>query len=426
MVFTLGDIIMSYEKKKKSNKDFCLFFLVSVLFIFGAGSSTSGLLGDNEKIVNSDCTINERIFERVWRKYADINDDRVPSQSKSWEAQQYHRAAEKYIKLKADLYRLRCIMGIHAKMRRDTREIRRLLVRNIKQNLLKSLMRLTYFTYTTIKGAAGLGSSYSNLFSKGISKSVKLASAIKVVKHYTPKESHLSFSDKKVSSTLASYGLTGALELVENFDDPNAIAAAMTQEFNKNYYPSATLSKAEIKLLANQKKLMDMFDERLEESYKLSREWLKQAKAIETQLGNLKTEMARWEMEEKKRLKDMFIQDCLKNKRKEINTNKPDNISGTWRWTATCGSSTFTGTFTIGALDETNRFKGSFSNGHHGTLEGTFTGNRLKFERKLPDGRTQTWDGDLLRDRKIHGWVTDQKHSNMKLPTKCRFTATRG
>jgi hypothetical protein len=290
---------------------------VIFLLVFSVTVPSSPWFGNGHKIINDDCTINSAVFEQHWRKYADINDSRVPSQSKSWEAQQYHQAAESYINLGRELYELQCIMAVHAQMRLDNRRTLEALNRNIKVNLLKSFIRLSYFTYTTIKSAKGLGTSYANLFDAKVLTSVKLASAVKTVRHFVPEKSKLEINSKNTSGKLKSLSLSGALELVENFDDPNAIAESMVKDFNDKFLPSVKLSENEINVLRKQREFKDKLDKSLRQSYKQSKLWRKKAETMKARLKQLKSEMASWEQKEKERIKDLLIENCKKNKKKE-------------------------------------------------------------------------------------------------------------
>lgn len=293
--------------------------LCGVMFLtFLSGAGPSFPFSDNgDNIVNEDCTINTAVFEQEWRKYTDINDNRVASKSKEWEAQQYHKFAELYIQKSKELFQLKCVMAIQAQMRRDKRKTLDALNRNIKANLLKSFIRLSYFTYTTIKSAKGLGSSYANLFDPKVLNSVKLASAIKTVRHYVPEKSKLEINTDQLSGKLKSLGLSGALEMVENFNDPNAIAQSMVNDFNDKFLPKVKLSKEDFELLRKQRKFKDDLDKGLRESYSQAKEWRKQANRMKAKLEQFKAEMARWEEKEKERIKDMLIQNCQKKKRKE-------------------------------------------------------------------------------------------------------------
>jgi hypothetical protein len=208
-------------------------------------------------------------------------------------------------------------MAVHAQMRRDNKKTLDALNRNIKVNLLKSFARLSYFTYTTINAAKGLGSSYANLFDPKVINSVKLASAVKTVRHYVPNKSKLEINTKTVSGKLTSLGLSGALELVENFNDPNAIAQSMVNDFNGKFLPSVKLSEGEIKLLRNQREFKDKLDKMLRKSYTQAKEWKKQTNTMKVKLKQYKAEMASWEDKEKERIKDMLIQNCKKKKRKK-------------------------------------------------------------------------------------------------------------
>lgn len=304
-------------RNRMSNHISQVIYLVVFLFFSSGTSRSFSLPGNGDKIVNSDCSINKAVFKREWRKYADINDSRVPSKSKHWEAQQYHKFAELYIQKSKELYQLECVMAVHALMRRDNKKTLDALNRNIKVNLIKSFIRLSYFTYTTINAAKGLGSSYANLFDPKVINSVKLASAVKTVRHYVPNKSKLEINTKTVSGKLTSLGLSGALELVENFNDPNAIAQSMVNDFNSKFLPSVKLSKEEINLLRNQRKFKDKLDKMLRKSYTQAKEWKKQTNTMKVKLKQYKAEMASWEDKEKERIKDMLIQNCKKKKRKK-------------------------------------------------------------------------------------------------------------
>jgi len=299
------------------------FITCAILFLFIIATCPAFT---QEEVIDKNCEINWDIFNRDWKKYSDIDErfsfNELELSSRSWETQQYYNAKEKIVDVKLQIYFLKRDMEIDRLMRKDLRDYKDRLVRNIKVNLLKSFWRLAYITYDTIKTAKGVGQSYAKAITSA-EVIPKIGSSLKVLQGLKPKQPKSEKNINDITAKVKSVAVKGTLEAIESLADPAATGKAVYEETVKQILPSADLTKEEIELLKKQHLDNNLLTAILEESYRVNLERQKEVQKLEKEVKQLVEEHLRWEAEEKQRIADMLVDNCKQNLKKAVKEVEP-------------------------------------------------------------------------------------------------------
>lgn len=256
-------------------------------------------------------------FDTEWKKYSDI-DSKEPIQSRSWETQGVVRTHEQILQLKVENFKLERDMEIDRLIRLEARAYKDALVRNIKQNLIKATIRLTYTTYTTINAGSSAGKSFKT-FLTGTETLARAGGLLSTVKTVIPKGSKLEIDTSTVVGKVANIGIETAYQALESLGDPKDIAIKFMTETKKASVPGADLSPEEINILRDQHITKQFVDFAIAESYKDNAKRRAQVMANENKIKQLEAEAAAWEGQEKTRVKNMLREACLEQKREYEN-----------------------------------------------------------------------------------------------------------
>jgi len=261
---------------------------------------------------NNDCSINEDQFSQDWMKYSDF-DNRIPFESRSWEAQSGLKLQDQIISLKVENFKLQRDMEIDRQLRLEVREFRNALAKNLKANLVKATLRLSYITYTTIKNGWGAGKSYESILT-GTENIKRLGAAISTVRGLVPSDSSLAIDTNSVTGKAASGGLSVAIEALENLGDPKSIVNKVMTETSAAILPSADITPEEVAILKDQYIVKNIVEHSLAESYKENAKRRKKLLDNQNKIKELEASFAAWEAKEKQRVKQMLEDSCLKQK----------------------------------------------------------------------------------------------------------------
>ena len=241
-------------------------------------------------------------------------------QDRSYEAQQAVATYDKMIDLMIEGFTLERDLEIEKQMQSELESYRTALVQNIKTNLLKSFWRLSWVTYTTIKGGKGLGESYSGLLTsaEGIEA---IGTGLKVVQGVIPNDSVLAIDTSTLSGKAKSVGAATALEAIESLGDPVKIATTLFDSASNAALPSADLTEEEIAILKDQHLAKGWVDKTLAESRADNDARTARMSQIEAEIAQLQTEIDGWESKEKQRVSGSLEESCKELKR-QFDENK--------------------------------------------------------------------------------------------------------
>ena len=294
-----------------------------VIWKYEARAAASGAAkSTGEGVLGADCTINEAVFERDWKKYSDI-DERIELKSRSWEAQKADEITRKIGELEDESIRLQAEIILNGQVRREARELKKALVTTLRANLVKSLFRLSILTADAMKTGYDLGTTYAKLFTLEAVETLpdaleKIQDVTAVVGGLMPEGS------EAVNAVNENAGeMKTALDLLTASGDEAAIilmgeALNRAEEKAKEYLPpwdTVQLSPEDINILESQFLHNQALNEFLEESYAEDR--LRSARVrteIPGEIERLREELAEWEGKEKQRVREMLIAGCQDSK----------------------------------------------------------------------------------------------------------------
>lgn len=306
---------------------------ILILVLLGTGTSSFA-----EGVLNEDCTINESVFNEEWLKYSHI-DERIDVQARSPEAQEVQAISDE-LKFQYEAYAITEFdLELERQKRSELKTIKKLLVRNIKNNLLKAFMRLTYVTYDTIQVAKGNKGSVEAILDKTTSGVQIITSYIKIRKSLK-KPSKIASQKKTMIDRAKGLSESYVLEYLDTAGDPKKLAVHVINDLQKEAFDivktednwsDPKLSDADFKLLRDQYLKNHDYDALIAESDKIISQLLDNRKAHLEAIETLESQYHLYMAREKARVREVLIQGCKDQKEKneeedeeeDVNTSEP-------------------------------------------------------------------------------------------------------
>lgn len=277
---------------------------------------TDGDVLDGNKCVRPEKSDTERRecrealenIENNWEKYSDF-DERLGSDV-SYEVQQFNKTLDEIATLVSQAHELEYKMEIDRQIRLELREYKKALVQNIRTNLLKSFWRLSYVTYTTIKGAHGAGGSVEKILDpesvmQGVGAGLKLIQA-----NIPPTAKDYQIDTATTQGKIKSIAWNATLETMESIANPKDIAIQFMKDTRGAVIPSANISDEEIQILRTQHLSNKAVDAVLAESYAVNGERRTELAQIEKKITNKYNELQTWKHKEYQRVKANLEDQC--------------------------------------------------------------------------------------------------------------------
>ena len=333
---------MRHYGKEGAQQMRCVFMALLLLLPGAASARAQGA------IAGRDGCVDPAAFERDWRKYSDL-DERIPLESRSWEAQQQHAAREEMAEARREIAGLAAEMELDREWRLAARDYEQAITRGLRANLLKAFWRLAWITYNTTGGPTGgpaamvktsgavkamVGNKTKGVFDfvkatemiktgKGLgelatepfmsqfltdaSKLATTARVIGIVKKVIPKRySKLPGNEGKV----VNVGVDAVLDGMKNLDEPRdqvvkVVAGTLTKAFesgSKELLPSADLTDAEVAVLRQQHQDQQFVKKALEESYRVNAARQRRIEELEAQIREAEKKAEAAERRERSRV----------------------------------------------------------------------------------------------------------------------------
>ncbi len=264
------------------------------------------------RALHADCTINHSVFDRSWKKYSDF-DDRIPFRSRSHPVQRYHDAYENLLRHKVQAFKLRHEMALNREARKEMRAYRKALINGTKANLLKAFFRLAAFTGMTVRNGVGLGRTYAGLFSSA-SLVKQVGGALDTVNSLALPGSGYAIDTKDIPGKVKKVGVDTAIEAMKEFDHPERVVAKLVQSTAKAVLPNPALSERELDILRDQHLEKRHLDDALQKSYRLGAGRRDELRKMERAMESDRSEIVRWEREERKRVRFMLTESCRESR----------------------------------------------------------------------------------------------------------------
>lgn len=241
------------------------FFVLSLAVALVLGAPSALAAPATEKIIDDDCVINETVFEKKWKEHSEFDS----TEPQNFNVLEYNEIATKISDLSKEYWQLEKELYHNRRMREEIGETKNQIVLNLRNNLVKSLFRLSIVTADVISSSKDFGSS--------------LAAETMIKK-------------------LLGLGLWGFEEGVEMFI-PSADDLKLSDKDLK-LLSDMHLNKEELdRLLAELEGRVALVSARMDE--------------ISGEVRGLQEEQDAWELNEKKRVREMLIADCQENKKKQ-------------------------------------------------------------------------------------------------------------
>jgi hypothetical protein len=258
--------------------------------------------------LNEDCTINQEEFDTDWRRYSDI-DERIPFESRSWEAQNAVSAYDQMIETMVTAFEIERDLEIERQTQAELQKYKDALVQNLRTNLLKSFWRLAWVTYSTIDSSRGVGQSYSTLLTEGMAVET-VGAGLKVIQANIPAQSALAIDTSGVGGKAASVGANTALELVDSLGDPVKVATEFMKSSTMATMPSADISPEEVAILRQQHLENGRIDDAIIQSQETITAMEGMLMMLEDDMQDFRSEVAEWEAKEKARVAASLEASC--------------------------------------------------------------------------------------------------------------------
>ncbi|MEA1975425.1 MAG: hypothetical protein U9N10_07740 [Bacillota bacterium] len=320
-------LLLFKNRNKNKNKTTLIALFLATILLFNTTSSYSNIIDEK------DCTFNEDVFNKEWIKYSHI-DSRLELKTRSPEAQEVQLISDSIRSNYASLLITELQIELEKDKREELKTIKKLLVENIKTNLSKCLIRLSFVTYDTIKSGYELKGSIKAILNRATAGAQVISSWIKV-------QNTLSIPSKtgKAGNALIDSvkNITNStiLETVDTVFNPKAIAKNLVKDIKKEIVGSikandpstdANLTDEDYKILRVEYLRNRELDVAILESDMIIRNILIPQREYHTEtIELLKKQYIEMMTKEKERVKDQLLLDCKKNNEKEVNEVNEEN-----------------------------------------------------------------------------------------------------
>ena len=274
---------------------------------------------ESEETEEAEVTIEKIDCDEIaenWEKYSDI-DERIEATDRSFEAKNYAETQEKIITKMVKGFELEYDTELLKQQLQDIEDYRLAIVNNIRANLVKATIRLTYTTYAQIKGGIGAGKSFTT-FLTGANKVESLAAGVKAAQAVIPGDSKLAIDTSTVGGKIASTGWNATLEAVEAMGDPEKLVAEkvsiVTQQLMKDtkgaVTPGADITDEEIAILREKQIENELLKDMAEEAQTKIAVNEAEMETIESDIAALQDQASEGKTQERERVMRMLEGEC--------------------------------------------------------------------------------------------------------------------
>lgn len=161
-------LVKSYKKPRAGEKFICFLITLSLIGSF-CSSQTYAM-----EIYDEDGTVNMQVFDMEWEKYSDF-DARIPSESRSFPAQQYMQAQEQIVKMQEEIMNTIAEKEMLRLEYITLAALKDSVAKGHTRNVLKTIIRLAVLTYRVSSTSASVTKGVAKLGPKAmeIAKNVK-------------------------------------------------------------------------------------------------------------------------------------------------------------------------------------------------------------------------------------------------------------
>ncbi|MCK5107362.1 MAG: hypothetical protein KAQ83_01425, partial [Nanoarchaeota archaeon] len=296
-----------------------LLLLTGCEFFFGP----SGISASDP--YDADCNLKDS-YHKDWKKYSDI-DYRIAPMSRSYEAQQYYVAVDRITEIGAKIHTLERDRAIRTLMIDETKTYKASLASGHKKNLIKSFIRMSFYTTEVIYNSANVGKGFAKTFLDPSKSGVQLVGeALKIADSFAPSNSSLALDTATTEGKIQDVAKSGWLETLTTWGTKDSkdvsknmakkVAGYVQGEISELYpgkgvkytpLPEITLSDADFAILKNEHLKLHELDNLIQDSEKKNFEQMWEIRVLEQEKTNLKNSLFDLEYDEKARVDGMLI-----------------------------------------------------------------------------------------------------------------------
>ena len=299
-----------------------LIFLTGCEFFFETGVSASDPYDENCNLKDS--------YHSNWKKYSDF-DNRINPTSRSWEAQQYYAQVEAIAQVSSMIHTHERDSAIRDLMIQETRAYKDAIATGHKKNLIKSFIRMTFYTTEVIYDNANAGKGFAKTFLDPTKNGVQLVGeAIKLSESFAPSNSSLALDTETTTGKVQDIAKSGAYDLALNWGEKNAKDVAVDMAKKAEGYirdgvnslypekpgvkyvplPEITLSDEDFAILKNEHLKLRELDNLIADAEKKNFESMWAIRELKQEQVYMKNELFDLEYAEKDRVDAKLIADC--------------------------------------------------------------------------------------------------------------------
>ncbi len=259
-------------------------------------------------ILTKGCRINAAVFDRDWRKFSDFN-ERLAVEPRSHPAKKYLDAYENLFRRKVRAFKLQRDLALSRMARKEMRIYREALLGGARNDLLKGLLHLAAFTGMSVRDDIGLTKTYARLFT-GAHLVDRVGDALDEVSTLALSDDAYTIDTLDIPGKVKRTGVETAIEAMRRFDRPGQMVAKLAQNIGKAILPNPQLGEGELGELREQHLKKRQLDDALQRSYRRDAARRGELRELKRGIHSGKYEIARWEIEERKRVRRVLTENC--------------------------------------------------------------------------------------------------------------------
>lgn len=311
--------------------------LVASLLLF---SGCDILFGDSgispDDPYTADCVLKES-YHHDWKKYSHI-DPAIPPESRSVEAKNYYAALNEYAVVTGTIHMMERDRAVRSLMIQETKVYKQAVSSGHKKNLIKSFIRMSFYTTEVINDNANVGKGFAKTFLDPEKNAIQLVGeAIKIAEAYVPTNSSLALDTSTSKGQMLDVSKSGAIELMTSWgtksvkDVPKNMAkkaeeylrgkigSLYPQKPGVKYVPlpEITLSDDDLALLKQEYLKLHELDNIIQDAEKINFQDMWAIRELTQEQTDLKNKLFDYEHDEKDRVDAKLIADCKRKTSKE-------------------------------------------------------------------------------------------------------------
>jgi len=253
-------------------------------------------------------------YQENWYKYSDF-DERIPLESRSYEAQQVYGQIDQITEISEQMYNLEVETEVENLMKQELINYKTALANGHKKNLIKSFLRLSLYTADITWQHAIAGKEYGDLLMDSSKTGIQLVGeGIKLINSYAPSDSVIAIDASTKEGQVKDVKRSAWMETIAIYgtEDYYKVPLEMAKKATRYVMetPDPKLSDADIKILQNEHLKLKEIDNLIQDANKRNFERMWKIRELKQEQTNLENSLIDLEYKEKERVDEMLIAEC--------------------------------------------------------------------------------------------------------------------